>query len=101
MAAFCVHISLKHFKLDFYYMDIAKSILSSIAMYLFVSSFSISGILELFEAAGAGTLIYLIVMFMVGGFTDHEMYLIKRYLFRSEVSLTPSKHSQFTVFWFF
>ena len=86
MAAFCVHISLKHFKLDFYYMDIAKSILSSIAMYLFVSSFSISGILELFEAAGAGTLIYLIVMFMVGGFTDHEMYLIKRYLFRSEVS---------------
>ena len=86
MVAFCVHISLKHFKLDFYYMDIAKSILSSIAMYLFVSSFSISGILELFEAAGAGTLIYLIVMFMVGGFTDHEMYLIKRYLFRSEVS---------------
>jgi O-antigen/teichoic acid export membrane protein len=86
MAAFCVHISLKHFKLDFYYMDIAKSILSSTAMYLFVSSFAVSGILELFEAAGAGTFIYLIVMFMVGGFTDHEMYLIKRYLFKSEAS---------------
>ncbi|HIH74095.1 MAG TPA: flippase [Methanosarcina sp.] len=86
MATFCVHISLKHFKLDFYYLDIAKSILSSMAMYFFVSSFAISGILELFEAAAAGTLIYVVVMFLVGGFTDHEMSLIKRYLFRSEAS---------------
>ncbi|MDQ1274894.1 MAG: hypothetical protein QG610_466 [Euryarchaeota archaeon] len=86
MAAFCVHISLKHFKLDFYYMDIAKSILSSIAMYLFVSSFVISGILELFEAAGAGMFIYLVLMFVAGGFTDHEMSLIKKYLFRSKMN---------------
>ncbi len=86
MAMFCVHISLKHFELDFYYLDIAKSVLSSMAMYFFVSSFAISGILELFEAVVAGTLIYVVVMFLTGGFTDHEMSLIKKYLFRSKVS---------------
>ncbi|MDI9395748.1 MAG: flippase [Euryarchaeota archaeon] len=86
MAAFCVHISLKHFKLDFYYLDIAKSILSSTAMYFFVSSFTISGTLDLFEAVGAGILIYLLVMFLLGGFTDHEISLIKKYLFRSKLN---------------
>jgi O-antigen/teichoic acid export membrane protein len=86
MAVFCIHMSLKHFKLDFYFLDIAKSILSSISMYFFISSFAISGILELFEAIGAGTFIYLVVMLLVGGFTDHEMSLIKRYLFRSKVN---------------
>lgn len=86
MAVLCMHMSLKHFKLDFYFMDIAKSILSSVAMYFVVSSFTISGILELFEAMGAGTFIYVVVMLLVGGFTDHEMSLIKRYLFRSKVS---------------
>ncbi|HIH94528.1 TPA: flippase [Methanosarcina acetivorans] len=86
MAALCMRVTLKYFKLDFYYLDIAKSILSSIAMYLFVSGFAISDIFELFEAVGAGTFTYVVVMFLVGGFTDHEMSLIKRYLFRSEVS---------------
>lgn len=86
MAMLCVHISLKHFKLDFYFLDFAKSIVSSMSMYFLVSSFAISGILELFEAVGAGTFIYIVVMFLVGGFTDHEVFLIKRYLFRSKVS---------------
>lgn len=86
MAAFCVHVSLKHFKLDFYYLDIAKSILSSTAMYFFVTSFTISSILELFEATVAGIIVYLVVMFLVGGFTDHEMSLIKKHLFRSKVN---------------
>jgi O-antigen/teichoic acid export membrane protein len=86
MAVFCVHISLKHFELDFYYLDIAKSLLSSIAMYFFVSSFAISGLFELFEAIVAGTLIYVVLMFLTGGFTDHEMSLIKKYLLRSKVS---------------
>ena len=56
------------------------------AMYFFVSSFYISGIIELFEAMGAGMFIYVVVMLLVGGFTDHEMSLIKRYLFRSKVN---------------
>lgn len=86
MAAFCVHVSLKHFELDFYYLDIAKSILSSTAMYFFVTSFTISGILELFEAIGAGLIVYLVVMLIVGGFTNHEVSLIKKYLFRSKVN---------------
>jgi O-antigen/teichoic acid export membrane protein len=86
MAVLCMHMSLKHFKLDFYFTDIAKSILSSMTMYFVVSSFTISGILELFEAMGAGTFIYVIVMLLVGGFSDYEMSLIKRYLFRSNVS---------------
>ncbi len=84
MAVLCMHISLKHFKLDFYFHDIAKSILSSIAMYLFVSHFAISSIFELFEIAGMGVLIYLVVMFLVGGFSDHELSLIRRYLFKVE-----------------
>lgn len=86
MAAFCVHISLKHFKLDFYYLDIAKSILSSMAMYFFVTSFTISSILELFEGTVAGIIVYLVVMFLIGGFTDHEMSLIKKHLFRLKVN---------------
>jgi O-antigen/teichoic acid export membrane protein len=84
LAMLCMRISLKHFKLDFYFHDIAKSILSSMAMYIFVSHFVISSIFELFEIAGMGLLIYLVVMFLVGGFSDHEIYLIRRYLFRVE-----------------
>jgi O-antigen/teichoic acid export membrane protein len=82
MAALCMHISLKHFNFDFYFQDIAKSVLSSMAMYLFVSYFVISSILELFEIAGVGVLIYLVMMFLVGGFSDHELSLIRRYIFR-------------------
>lgn len=82
MAVLCMHISLKHFKLDFYLHDIAKSVLSSVVMYLFASYFAISSIIELFEIAGIGVLIYLVMMFLVGGFTDHELSLIRRYLFR-------------------
>jgi len=84
LAMLCMRISLKHFKLDFYFHDIAKSILSSMAMYIFVSHFVISSIFELFEIAGMGLFIYLVVMFLVGGFSDHEIYLIRRYLFRVE-----------------
>ena len=72
-----MRMSLKQFKLDFYLMDIAKSVLSSMAMYFFVSSLAISSTLELFEAMGAGTFIYVVVMLLVGGFTDNEMSLIK------------------------
>ncbi len=82
MAVLCMHISLKHFKLDFYLHDIAKSVLSSVVMYFFVSYFAISSIIELFEIAGMGVLIYLVMMFLVGGFTDHELSLIQRYVFR-------------------
>jgi O-antigen/teichoic acid export membrane protein len=84
MAVLCMHISLKHFKLDFYLHDIVKSVLSSITMYLFVSYFVISSIFELFEIAGTGVLIYLVMMFLIGGFTDHELSLIRRYLFRAK-----------------
>lgn len=82
MAVLCMHISLKHFKLDFYLHDIAKSVLSSTVMYFFVSYFAISSIIELFEIAGMGVLIYLVMMFLVGGFTDRELSLIQRYVFR-------------------
>ncbi|HHV24883.1 MAG TPA: flippase [Methanosarcina sp.] len=82
MTVLCMHVSLKHFKLDFYFQDIVKSALSSMAMYLFVSHFVISSIFELFEIAGVGALIYLVMMFLVGGFSDHELSLIRRYLFR-------------------
>ena len=82
MAVLCMHVSLKQFKLDFYFHDIAKSILSSMAMYLFVFHFVISSIFELFEIAGMGVLIYLVLMFLVGGFSDQELSLIRRYLFR-------------------
>jgi O-antigen/teichoic acid export membrane protein len=81
MAVLCIRLSLKHFKFDFYFRDIAKSILSSMAMYFFVSYFEISSIVELFEIAGMGVLVYLFVMLILGGFSDHELSLIKRYLF--------------------
>jgi O-antigen/teichoic acid export membrane protein len=81
MAILCTHMSLKYFKHDFYFHDIAKSVLSSVTMYFFVSHFEILTIRELFEVAGMGVLVYLIVMFMLGGFSDHELSLLKKYLF--------------------
>lgn len=86
MAVLCIRMSLKHFKPDFYFLDIAKSILSSMTMYFFVSQFAISSILKLFEVAVMGALVYLVIMFLTGGFSDHELALIKRYLFRSDGS---------------
>jgi O-antigen/teichoic acid export membrane protein len=81
MAVLCIRLSLKHFKFDFYFQDIGKSILSSMAMYFFVSYFEISSIIQLFEIAGMGMLVYLFMMLILGGFSDHELSLIKKYLF--------------------
>jgi hypothetical protein len=75
-----MHISLKYFKHEFYFHDISKSILSSVAMYFFISHFEILTVLELSEVAGMSMLIYLFSMFLLGGFNDHEISLIKRYL---------------------
>jgi hypothetical protein len=49
-------------------------------MYFFISHFEILTVLKLSEVAGMGTLIYLFLMFLLGGFNDHEISLIKRYL---------------------
>jgi O-antigen/teichoic acid export membrane protein len=81
MAVLCIRLSLKHFKFDFYFRDIGKSILSSMAMYFFASYFEISSIIQLFEIAGMGMLVYLFMMLILGGFSDHELSLIKKYLF--------------------
>ena len=81
MAILCTRMSLKYFKHDFYFHDIAKSILSSVAMYCFVSHFEILSTRKLLEVALMGVLVYLFVMFLLGGFSDHERSLIKRYLF--------------------
>ena len=56
-------------------------------MYFFVSHFEILSIRELLEVAGMGVLVYLFVMFLLGGFSDHELSLIKRYLFGVKKSL--------------
>ena len=87
MAILCTRMSLKYFKHDFYFHDIAKSILSSVAMYFFVSHFEILSIRKLLEVAVMGVLVYLFVMFLLGGFSEHERSLIKRYLFGIKKSL--------------
>ncbi|MDW5550430.1 flippase [Methanosarcina sp.] len=87
MAILCTHMSLKHFKHNFYFYDITKCILSSTAMYFFVSRFDILSVYKLFVAAGMGALVYLSVMFLLGGFNDLELSLIKRYLFGIRNSL--------------
>jgi O-antigen/teichoic acid export membrane protein len=81
MAILCMHISLKYFKHEFYFFDISKSILSSVAMYFFISSFRISSISNLLELAGIGIIAYLFVMFLLGGFSNQELSLVKKYLF--------------------
>lgn len=79
MIVFCIWVSMKHFVFDFYFYDIAKSIFSSIAMYLFVSHFIVSNIYELFGVAGMGALIYIFVMFLIGGFSKYELAVVKKY----------------------
>jgi O-antigen/teichoic acid export membrane protein len=87
MAVLCAHMSLKYFEHEFFCYDIAKSILSSVTMYLLVSSFEIMNVGGLFEAACIGVLVYLVLMFLLGGFNDHEISLIKKYLFGVKNSL--------------
>jgi O-antigen/teichoic acid export membrane protein len=87
MAALCTHMSLKYFKHDFCYLDMAKSILSSMIMYFVISRFGILSISGLFEAAVIGMIIYLLVMFLLGGFSDRELSLIKKCLFGVKNSL--------------
>jgi O-antigen/teichoic acid export membrane protein len=81
MAVLCIHMSLKYFKHEFYFHDTAKSILSSLTMYLFISYFDISNINKIFEVTGIGVLVYLFGMLLLGGFNDFELSLIKKYLF--------------------
>lgn len=81
MAALCMRMSLKHFRHDFYYLDIAKSTLSSMAMYFIISRFAILSLSGLFEVTVIGIFIYLLVMFLLGGFSDQELSLIKKCLF--------------------
>lgn len=87
MAILCTHISLKYIKHNFYFHDIVKSILSSTAMYFFISRFEILSIYMFFELAGMGMFVYLSMMFLFGGFSDHELSLIKKYLFSVKNSL--------------
>ena len=78
MAILCTRMSLKYFKHDFYFHDIAKSILSSVAMYFFVSHFEILRIRKLLEVAVMGVLVYLFVMFLLGGFSEHATFFDKK-----------------------
>jgi O-antigen/teichoic acid export membrane protein len=79
MIVFCIHVSMKHFVFDFYFYDIVKSIFSSLAMYLFVSHFIISNVYELFGVAGMGVFVYILLMFIIGGFSKREMSLVKKF----------------------
>jgi len=79
MIVLCIHISMKHIVFDYYYYDIAKSIFSSFAMYLFVSRFSISTVYELFGIAAMGLLVYISLMFIIGGFSKCELSAVKKY----------------------
>jgi O-antigen/teichoic acid export membrane protein len=81
MAILCIQMSLKYFKHEFYFYDITKSVLSSVAMFLFISHLEILNIHHLFEAIAEGLFVYLFVMFLLRGFNDHEISLFKRYLF--------------------
>ena len=79
MIVFCIHVSMKHFVFDFYFYDIVKSIFSSLAMYLFVSYFIISNVYELFGVAGMGVFVYILLMFIIGGFSKREISLVKKF----------------------
>ncbi len=84
MAILCIYISLKYFKYEFYFHDILKSILSSMAMYFFISHFEILSIAELIEIVALGVLIYLFMMLLLRGFSDHELSLIKKLILSQE-----------------
>jgi O-antigen/teichoic acid export membrane protein len=79
MIILCIRISMKHFVFDFYFYDIAKSIFSSLAMYLFVSRFYISNVYELFGVTAIGAFVYVFMMFIVGGFSKYELSIVKKY----------------------
>ncbi len=79
MIVLCIYVSMKHFVFHLYLYDIAKSIFSSIVMYLFVSHFIISNIYELFGIAVMGIVVYIFLMFIIGGFSKHEISLVKRF----------------------
>jgi len=80
MAILCIRISLKYFKHDFYYFDIVKSVMSSVIMYFFITHFEIVSFSRLLEVVVMAMLVYLLVMFLFGGFSKPELLFIKRYL---------------------
>jgi len=84
VAVLCTHLSLKYFKHEFYYHDIAKSILSSLVMYILISHFEILNARGLFKVAGMGFLVYLFLMFLLKGFNDRELSLIKKIFILSQ-----------------
>jgi O-antigen/teichoic acid export membrane protein len=79
MIVLCIYVSMKHFVFHFYLYDIVKSIFASLVMYLFVSHFSISNVYELFGIAVMGIVVYIFLMFIIGGFSKHEISLVKRF----------------------
>ena len=82
MIILCIRVSMKHFVFDFYYYDIAKSIFSSLAMYMFVSRFIISNVYELFGVTAIGLFVYIFTMFIIGGFSKYELSIVKKYIFQ-------------------
>lgn len=79
MIVLCIHISMKHFVFNYYYYDIAKCVFSSVAMYLFVSSFDISNAYELFGVAAMGVFVYVFLMLIIGGFSKCELSAVIKY----------------------
>jgi O-antigen/teichoic acid export membrane protein len=79
MIVLCIYISMKHFVFDYYYYDIAKSIFSSFAMYLFVSHFAISNVYEFFGVAAMGAFVYIFLMLIIGGFSKCEISAVIKY----------------------
>jgi O-antigen/teichoic acid export membrane protein len=79
MIVFCIHVSMKHFVFHFYLYDVVKSIFASLVMYLFVSHFVISNIYELFGILVMGIVVYVFLMFLIGGFSKQEISLVKRF----------------------
>lgn len=81
MAVLCMHMSLKYFEHEFHFYDIAKSVISSVTMYVFISHFRSSSTSGIFEMVIVGLFTYLSVMFLLGGFRDHELSLMRKYIY--------------------
>ncbi len=89
MVVLFINISFKHLAFSFYLQDIAKSVFSSLIMYFLVSFLIITNLQDLFLAVIIGGLIYLFMMFFVGGFSEYELSFAKKYVLKLKSGIRP------------
>ncbi|UGV40623.1 flippase [Methanococcoides orientis] len=80
MVIICIYVTFKHIKFSLNFIFIAKCILSSLIMYVFVSSYESTNYLLILSETIIGVIIYFFVMYSIKSFNQYELNQAKKIL---------------------